>query len=280
MAADDPYDLLDEFPNAMRYMDLQHSTGLRFVIPFPMVDALWTHEGAYVRAKSLKLLSLFKQSWKPCPKYDGARHHYERTTFMQHLADHINRDHRVSALLTSKRGQALLRFIHNEAIIRHWVSNGDGWHQAIKRAQEVGGLPSDYFAPILENPWDPPPALPTLEPIRCSIDTEDLDIVTSSAMEDSSGADPTEGGLVRRLHNFGAWLVSRRRPSFFQRNERVTCNDIGSSGSIVPDRELGVDGAEQSTDNLEDRATALGDTSGQGGGDNYSLHSLNQRASD
>ncbi|KAI3605666.1 hypothetical protein WG66_012032 [Moniliophthora roreri] len=278
MAADDPYNLLDKFPNAMKYMDLQHSTGLRFVIPFPMVDALWTHEGAYVRAKSLKLPSLFEQSWKPCPGYDEIRHYHERMTFMQHLADHINRDHRVSALLTSKRGQAFLRFIHNEAITRHWVSDGDRWHQAIKRAQEVGGLPSDYFAPI-PHPWDPLPTLPTLEPIQYSIDTnEDLDIVTLSGMEDLFGSGPTERGLVRRIHNFGAWLASRRRLSFFQRNEQVTHNDTGSSGNIVPDRELGADGAGQSTDNQEGRATALGDTSGQGGddgdngGDNYSLH--------
>ncbi|KAI3605704.1 hypothetical protein WG66_012034 [Moniliophthora roreri] len=269
MAVDSSHDLLDKLSNAMKYTSLQHSTGLRFIIPFPIVDALWTHEDTDIRAKSLKLLSLFEQSWKLCPKYDERRHDYERTTFMRALTGHIKRTDRVSALLTSKRGQAFIRFIHNEAITRQLFRYSTTiyyiWSQAIKRPQEVGGLPSDYFAPIFEDRHAPLPTSPTLEPVRYSIETEQdmqvdndnkgaLKIIVSNGIGDASGAGPTNGSLVHRLHNFGAWLVSRRWLSFFRRDERVTHNDIGSSGNAVPEHELGVDDARQSTDNQEDRS--------------------------
>ncbi|ESK83569.1 hypothetical protein Moror_12082 [Moniliophthora roreri MCA 2997] len=243
IAADFPHDL-DEFSNATKYTSLQHSTGLRFVIPFPVVDALWTHEDTYVRAKSLKLLSLFEQSWKPCPEYDGGRHEGERVAFVLALANHINRTDRVSVLLTSKRGQAFIRFIHNEVVARRWVLDEMPWSQAIRRAREVGDLPSDYFAPV-PGYGHSLPALPILDPVRYSIETK---------MGDASGAGPTEGGLVRRLHNFGTWLAFRRWLSFFQRNEQVIHNNVGSSGNTVPNHELGVDGAGQSTGNQEECA--------------------------
>ncbi|EEB91436.1 hypothetical protein MPER_10201, partial [Moniliophthora perniciosa FA553] len=188
-----------------KYTDLQHSTGLRFVIPFSLVDALWTHEDTDVRRKSLQLLSLFEQSCKPCQEYDEERHHWERVAFTRALIDHIDRTDRVSVLLTSKRGQAFIRFIHNEVIARRYDRRdfyiGSRWPQAIKRAQEVGDLPSDYFAPFPEHPWLPLSTLPTkLGPVRYSIETErdarvgndkELEIVTQSRMEDTSGAGPT-----------------------------------------------------------------------------------------
>ncbi|ESK87608.1 hypothetical protein Moror_1966, partial [Moniliophthora roreri MCA 2997] len=67
-----PYPFLDhdsanEFIDSIRSADLQYSTGLRFVIPFSVVDALWTHNIPDVRAKSLALLSLFEEFWKSCP---------------------------------------------------------------------------------------------------------------------------------------------------------------------------------------------------------------------
>ncbi|ESK87609.1 hypothetical protein Moror_1947 [Moniliophthora roreri MCA 2997] len=89
---------------SVRHADLQHSTSLRFVIPFSVVDRLWTHEDLTVRAKSLTLLPLFEQSWKPCPGYDVERHDGKRWAFMRALTDHINRTGRVSALLTNNDG--------------------------------------------------------------------------------------------------------------------------------------------------------------------------------
>ncbi|EEB98454.1 hypothetical protein MPER_02031, partial [Moniliophthora perniciosa FA553] len=151
-------DYLDDLLASMKHADLQHSTGLRFVIPFSIVDALWTHEDRGVRRGSLALLSIFEQYWKPYPGYDEERHAGERRTFMKALAKHINRTGRISELLTSKRGQAFIRFIHHEAIARrlfYYPVSLTRWDQAIRRTQEVGDLPSDYFAPIPENPKNP-----------------------------------------------------------------------------------------------------------------------------
>ncbi|EEB90491.1 hypothetical protein MPER_11295 [Moniliophthora perniciosa FA553] len=217
MAADFPRSLVATLSDKMKYTDLQQSTGLRFVIPFSILDVLWSHEDPHVRAQSLQLLSLLEQSWQLCPGYDGSRYDDERVAFIETLVKHINRTDRVSELSTSKRGQAFIRFIHNQLITRQYFRYSTiyyTWPQAISRVQEIGGLPSDYFAPIPENRWDPPPTLPTLDSVRYSIETESgvqvgnegvLDIVTANGMGDSFGGRPTEGGLVRRL---GAWFAS------------------------------------------------------------------------
>uniref|UniRef100_A0A0W0G5T1 Uncharacterized protein n=1 Tax=Moniliophthora roreri TaxID=221103 RepID=A0A0W0G5T1_MONRR len=264
-----PY-YLDTLLGSVRHADLQHSVGLRFVIPFSVVDRLWTHEDLTVRAKSLTLLPLFEQSWKPCPGYDAERHDGERRAFMRALTDHINCKDRVSALLTSKRGQAFIRYIHNEAITRRLLHFNIiiDWHRVIEKAQEVGGLPFDYFVPI-PGDWNALPTLPDLGPIRYSINTERdndgvLDIVTSNGTEDSSGAGSLEGGLIQRSHNFGAWLVAHRWLSFFSRATHNDVNDNPILGSRIVDspdemveiasRESGVDG--RPTD--EDRTQNLG----------------------
>ncbi|ESK85796.1 hypothetical protein Moror_2409 [Moniliophthora roreri MCA 2997] len=268
---------LDKLIDSMKRADLQHSIGLRFVIPFPLVDTLWTHESPTIRAKSLTLLSLFEQSWKPCPGHDEKRHNDERRAFMRALADHITRTGRVSELLTSKRGQAFIRFIHNEAITRRLVFyRGFGgfvdiWSQAIKRVQEVGGLPSDYFAPIPQLQENDLPTLPNLDPMRYSVETERgvqvdndevLSIVTSNEMGDVIGVGPSEGSLTRHLHNFGTWLVARRWLPFFSRDGEVSHSDINDNailGSrtvdspekmihIASHSEPGVDGTPRPTD--------------------------------
>ncbi|EEC00085.1 hypothetical protein MPER_00042, partial [Moniliophthora perniciosa FA553] len=131
----------------------------------------------------------------------------------------------------------------------------------IRRAQEVGDLPSDYFALIPEIFSD---SLPTLDPVRYSIETErdvrvgndeELEIVTQSRMEDASGARPTI-----------------RHP---QGNISTESHAVGSLGDILPDHGLGVDGADvgKPAVNQEDRATGIqGDDDGDNGGDSYSLH--------
>ncbi|KAI3603443.1 hypothetical protein WG66_014307 [Moniliophthora roreri] len=270
------YDL-DQLIGSMKSADLQHSTGLRFVMPFSIVDTLWTHEDPTVRVKSLILLSLFEESWKPCPGYDEKRHDDERRVFMRALADHINHKDRVSALLTSKRGQAFIRFIHNEVIARHFVSRFDDsdpdsfiWSRAIERAQEVGSLPSNYFAPI-PHPLDDPPTLSDLDPIRYSVETqrdsqvddsEVLDIMTSNEYRDAIGADPPEG-LINRLHNSDAWLVARRRLSFFSGSEKATHNDVNDNaipGGRIADSldEMIESASRESGEGHEDNAQHLG----------------------
>ncbi|ESK85794.1 hypothetical protein Moror_2407 [Moniliophthora roreri MCA 2997] len=251
--AADPFlddDVFDQLIGSMKRADLQHSTGLRFVIPFSVVDALWTHGDSPICAKSLTLLSFFEESWKPCPGYDEERYDNERWAFMKALANHINCKDRVSALLTSKRGQAFIRFIHNEAITRRlffhdgfsgFGSFRDTWTQAIERVQEVGGLPSDYFAPIPQRRENGLPTLPNLDPMRYSLETERgvqvdndevLSIVTLNEMGDAIGVSPSEGGLTRRLPNFGTWLVAHRWLSFFSGSEKVTHNDVNDNAVL------------------------------------------------
>uniref|UniRef100_A0A0W0FRT5 Uncharacterized protein n=1 Tax=Moniliophthora roreri TaxID=221103 RepID=A0A0W0FRT5_MONRR len=307
----DPFlrDYIDQLLDSMKDAHLQHSTGLRFVIPFSVVDALWTHEDTVVRTKSLTLLSVFTQSWEPCPEYDEERHYDERWAFMVALADHINRTDRVSELLVSKRGQAFIRFIHKEVITRQ-LPILDTWLQAIKRAQEIGGLPSNYFAPI---PEDGLPMLPELDPVRYSIKTERdsndevLDIVTSNRIGDAFGIGPTEGEHARLPHNLGVDDNVNTSPE---------SHGVHPPDNIIPDHESVAGGptvnqadfaAEddvhgthkgnaqrlQKGDSVKDSdpgkqigTATLGDTSEQGdeigdtGGDNYSFHSLNRQASD
>ncbi|KAI3605652.1 hypothetical protein WG66_011971 [Moniliophthora roreri] len=314
-----PHDAgIDKLIDSMKRADLQHSTGLRFAIPFPLVDALWTHENPTVRAKSLTLLSLFEQSWKPCSGYDERRHNDERGAFVEALANHINRQGRVSELLTSKRGQTFIRFIHNEILTRRlfrYYPIDYVWLPAIRRAQEVGGLPSDYFAPIF-GPRDGPPTLPNLDPIRYSIETkrdvqvhnnEVLDIVTLNGVGDPTGVGPSEGGRVHYPQNSSAHDVDIN--NILSLGSRVS----GSSGNMIQDHESGVNIAgrpmgnqegytadhdssytgvdsAQRGDTIESSSAAKPtdtgtsrDSSGQVGdiaGNTYSLHSLDRRASD
>uniref|UniRef100_A0A0W0G715 Uncharacterized protein n=1 Tax=Moniliophthora roreri TaxID=221103 RepID=A0A0W0G715_MONRR len=247
--------VLDTFLDSVRHADLQHSTGLRFVIPFSVVDRLWTHEEPTVRAKSLTLLSLFEQSWEPCPGYDEERHDKERWAFMRALADHVDRTDRVSALSTSKRGQAFIRYIHNEAITRQLLHHPflvTVWSLAIERVLEVGSLPSDYFAPIPGLWEEDPSTLPDLDPVRYSIETEQdvqvdndqvLDILTSNGVGDAFGVGPSEEAPIEHPQNFST------------RNVHVNANaSLGARGvdTMIPDHESGADGTGRPTGNQED----------------------------
>ncbi|KAK7046055.1 hypothetical protein VNI00_007050 [Paramarasmius palmivorus] len=137
---------------------LQKSTGLRFVIPFPVVDALWMHEVPNVQKESLKLLSFFEDAWSTqWPGYDEGRHNRERLAFVLALSRHINTTSRVSILLTSSRGQRFIRFIHNQIISRRLYEPTDllgpevlmlEWTKSIIRTRNVGRLPQDYFPDI------------------------------------------------------------------------------------------------------------------------------------
>ncbi|ESK85804.1 hypothetical protein Moror_2417 [Moniliophthora roreri MCA 2997] len=183
------------------------------------------------------------------------------------------------------------------------------WARVIKRAQEVGGLPSDHFAPIPSFPTDSLPTLPKLDPIRYSIETSRdvqvdrdgvLDIVTSNKMGDTSGANLFPGGYTHHPYSFGPPINVNAPPE---------SRGVGSSGNII-DHVSGMDGMGQPTDRQErftaddddnhmdednvlgkddstkdlgpsnrmDTGGILGDLSGQGddlrdnGGDGFSRH--------
>ncbi|KAI3608703.1 hypothetical protein WG66_003755 [Moniliophthora roreri] len=296
------FPLLQLFPDKLFdsmkhiHLDMQRSTGLRFVIPFPVIDALWTHQDRVIRTQSLKLLSLLENSWKVSPGYDEGRVNDERRAFMGALARHINRKDRVSILLTSKRGYAFIRFIHNEGITRRLSSTwSHTWRQAIQRTQEIGGLPSDYFAPIPENMWGDLPTLPNLDPVRYSVETErdlevdndefKLDIVTSIGSRQPSAelgvrnpginASLALGncviGLSNSLRNHESGAGQPKNQEDFIGDDNVDCMDkdnVRSLGSGIARRIW----ADMSPDKRAD--TGMLDSSKQGdiGGSSYNLY--------
>ncbi|KAK7018672.1 hypothetical protein VNI00_018326 [Paramarasmius palmivorus] len=152
----------------------------RFFIPIPLAIALWSHMEPQVRQLSLQLLLYFEQAWKTSPEYNERQHNEERVAFANALTWHIQYSDQRSVLLTSQRAWEFIRFIHKEIIIRrlysHRVFNrggwwGWGWIDVLKKVQEVGELPNDYFTPLPEEDEDPPSQLPQLEPIHYSMDT-------------------------------------------------------------------------------------------------------------
>ncbi|KAK7014454.1 hypothetical protein VNI00_019348, partial [Paramarasmius palmivorus] len=154
------------------------TTDLHFLIPFPAVEALWSHESVAVRKRSLILLRSLEESWNSCSSCkddDSQRHQRELCAFVSALARHINRKDCVSQLLTSKRGQAFIKFIHNEVInqrLHHEFSatTHRDWPKAVKRAQEVGRLPDDHFTTPPD--WgESTPNLSVPPSVRYSVDT-------------------------------------------------------------------------------------------------------------
>ncbi|ESK93796.1 hypothetical protein Moror_13098 [Moniliophthora roreri MCA 2997] len=149
---------------------LQQSTGLRFVLPFPVVDSLWTHQDPYVRQRSLELLSFFEGAWNAHSGYDKLQHDRERLALVLALSRHLTRTDRTSELLTSERGHSFIRFIHEQIISRRLYQPSvvgfspryilmSEWTKAINRTREVGNLPSDDFSPIPNPSEDLSPSL-------------------------------------------------------------------------------------------------------------------------
>ncbi|KAK7030322.1 hypothetical protein VNI00_014244, partial [Paramarasmius palmivorus] len=153
------------------------SRNFQFFLPLPLATALWSRKESGVQQGSLLLLRHFEDSWKPSSGYDEERHNEERVAFANGLAKHINHSDPPSVLLTSKRGQSFIRFIHHGIIVRRLYSRYGfiwySWNGAIEKVQKVGKLPDNYFAPLPGEHEDPPPSsqLPQIEPIRYSVDT-------------------------------------------------------------------------------------------------------------
>ncbi|KAK7019710.1 hypothetical protein VNI00_017987 [Paramarasmius palmivorus] len=178
------------------------SRNLQFFIPLPFATALWSRKEFWVRQGSILLLRHFEDSWKPSSGYDEERHNKERVAFANGLAVHICYSDPPSVLLTSKRGQEFIRFIHHEIIIRRLYSRdnlGYYWEDAIQKVREVGKLPNDYFAPLPRWGEDPPPSsqLPQLEPIRYSQDT--IRPQSNNPQNKDGERPPTPAGNVENL---------------------------------------------------------------------------------
>ncbi|KAK7016200.1 hypothetical protein VNI00_018965 [Paramarasmius palmivorus] len=188
-------DFTQKFPKSSR--------NLQFYIPLSFATALWSREGSWVRQESLLLLRHFEGSWKPSSGYDEERHNEERVAFANGLAAHINHSDPPSVLLTRKRGQAFIRFIHHDIIIRRLYSRDDfwryDWQDAIQKVQGVGKLPVNHFAPLPRRDEDPPPSsqLPQLEPIRYSQHT--VDPQPDSPRDEDGERPPSPAGNVENI---------------------------------------------------------------------------------
>ncbi|ESK83073.1 hypothetical protein Moror_16929, partial [Moniliophthora roreri MCA 2997] len=194
----DLYLYMDKLLESIEQAHSQQYTGLRFIIPFAMVDVLWTHDDMNIQRQSLQLLQLFEESWRPREGDDRSRHDEERLAFVASLTRHLERTNIPSALLRSRRGRAFIEFIDNELKDPQCALFGKievymTWPRAIKRAKEAGCLPSNYgesdYLPDLDSIQYPLDIVPDLE-----LSEERLYIVISNEM---GKAGPPEGELVR-----------------------------------------------------------------------------------
>ncbi|KAI3614343.1 hypothetical protein WG66_000277 [Moniliophthora roreri] len=143
-----------------QHANLQRSTGLQFVVPFPIVEKLWTHDDSDVREQSLQLTRFFKDAFSTYPSYNLDRRDGECFAFISVLAKHLNRIDRISCLSTSTCGQEYIRFINDYIISRRLQHPRSAWDapeyerlmlestRATRRVEEIGHLPPDYFAAI------------------------------------------------------------------------------------------------------------------------------------
>ncbi|KAI3608543.1 hypothetical protein WG66_000951, partial [Moniliophthora roreri] len=93
------------------------------------------------------------------PGYNEARHDSECSAFISALTRHLDRTNFTSYVVTSTRGQEFIRFVHEQVISQclhepyGWDSDErrelmSAWSRVTQRVEEIGHLPSGYFAPI------------------------------------------------------------------------------------------------------------------------------------
>ncbi|KAK7037836.1 hypothetical protein VNI00_010797 [Paramarasmius palmivorus] len=166
---------LGSFQADLERMGLQKAN-YHFIIPLAVANRFWTHQNPSIQKRGLSLLRDYEESWRSCSSFgDHTPHNLERLNFAEALAFYISHADRTSILVTSKRGQEFVRFIHHEIIAQkiyqEFFFSDVEWLQAIEKIREVGNLPSDYFTPLPKADSPPPDLLP-LPPIRYSLDTQ------------------------------------------------------------------------------------------------------------
>ncbi|ESK93821.1 hypothetical protein Moror_13071 [Moniliophthora roreri MCA 2997] len=142
--------------------DLQNLVNLRFVIPFSVIEKLWTHGDPYVREQSSQLFHFFEDAFSTHPGYDEEHHDWERLAFISALTNHLSHTDFTSYVATSPRGQEFIRFVHDQIISRCLYNHGPNhrdapyrrqellskWIRVTQRITEIGHRPADFFMPI------------------------------------------------------------------------------------------------------------------------------------
>ncbi|ESK92587.1 hypothetical protein Moror_4386 [Moniliophthora roreri MCA 2997] len=142
--------------------ELQKLVNLRFVVPFTVVEKLWTHDDPDVQERSSRLLPFFEDAFSTHSGYDEERHDRERLAFISALTNHLDSTDFTSYVATSTCGQEFIRFVHGQIISRRlhephydWYRDDEerpklisAWNQVTSRVIEIGHLPAGYFTPI------------------------------------------------------------------------------------------------------------------------------------
>ncbi|KAK7043867.1 hypothetical protein VNI00_008033 [Paramarasmius palmivorus] len=218
---------LNQLFKSIQEANLQEVSGLRFVIPFPIAEALWRHPNPVVRKESLQLLPLFEEAWQHSPALEESRHDSDRLAFIVALTEHLRTDC-ISELTRRRRGLEFIRYVHGHIITRRLYQYDpkrryqlydqkrrrrllvSDWVDAITKAHHVYNeqvpnnkrLPPDFFAPIpppIEPlPIDIPPASVSPSGVRYSSDTV-IDIVNGEVQVVDINEDPNGTEFIR-LH--------------------------------------------------------------------------------
>ncbi|ESK86027.1 hypothetical protein Moror_9405 [Moniliophthora roreri MCA 2997] len=228
-AAHTPDKLPDELSHAMEHKDLQHFTGLHFVIPFPLAGALWTHQDPTVRAKGHNLLSIFQESWEPRAGHDEQRHLDERWAFLEALTDHAERTKSVSGWLA---------FVHltvqgpdvQVSQVKRMAERIQEMKKRMQRvrmeSQELDNLLTDYLARVPKrHPDNPAQALEIQRDLQ--VDNGVLDIRVNLSTRDIDGTGRPTDNREDRTADYDVDATNADDP---QKGKRT---DVGLPGDSI-----------------------------------------------
>ncbi|ESK84171.1 hypothetical protein Moror_16996 [Moniliophthora roreri MCA 2997] len=150
---------VDELLHSIEEFKSLRGPGIRFYVPFPVAERVWTHSEDSVRSKSTLLMQVYEDSWR---RYPGPEEEWDqRLAFIVALARHINSAGSESEIVTSVRGRNLLKLIHDQIIEfglykprtlngLTWDKNAlvAEWVRALKRVRECAGLPLSWAAEV------------------------------------------------------------------------------------------------------------------------------------
>ncbi|EEB93598.1 hypothetical protein MPER_07717 [Moniliophthora perniciosa FA553] len=197
--------------------ELQKLVNLRFVIPFTVIEKLWTHDDPHVQEQSSRLLPFFEDAFSIHPGYSGRRYDMECLAFISTLANHLDRTNFTSYVATSTRGHEFIRFVHGQVISRRLYEPRhqtyrdkeehlkliSAWNRVTRRVTEAD-LPADYFALIpgpsaerMVAPTDADIQLPPIDPDRLPREENESSAVPWSDHEANDDVQGVPGPVER-----------------------------------------------------------------------------------
>ncbi|KAI3608431.1 hypothetical protein WG66_000950 [Moniliophthora roreri] len=188
--------------------DLQQLMNLRFVIPFTVIETLWTHHDPNIQKRSSRLLRFFGKAFDTPEGYNEKRHDGECLAFVYTLMRHLNHTDFTSYVATSIRGQEFIHFVHDQIISRRllephrsWETDERrelmlAWSRVTRRVTEMGRWPTDYSSIISEFSEDPTDQLTDAIPFL-SIDPYQIEDENGVPQSNHELNDNGQGGVPR-----------------------------------------------------------------------------------